>query len=322
MGSGHLGKRRYAEREDSDDDNKRKFQITLVLDPSNGTKKQKIDLSSVRKKVHSRIYSEDEDEDEDKDEEEAVRRLLKGRRVKDILDENATLTAEVARLRAKLKKYKNSTPKEQTLESCSPTSDPSSSNYGSGLATSRSSSSASDPKTRAPAPCVTSELAPTQPKPTTSSRSNPARQSTPEGLPAPGVDSSASGLEVIVPERSIAKLKVQGNKLRELLGLNNDKRAWSRYLANIRRILAVSNIDWDMTWKQQSIAETLRILNMIEEEMPAFKRFFNQWGAEWMATNAFNHRRAHLVTLSKPPGERGRKRKMDASSSDSEVEFV
>ncbi|QRV96058.1 hypothetical protein RhiJN_24076 [Ceratobasidium sp. AG-Ba] len=329
MGSSRPAKRKRVERQDSDgsDDDKRHFQITLVLDPSKHAKKQKIDLRNVHKKAKRRVDSDSEDD--------GGKPSSKGRRLKHALDENAALVAEVARLRAKLTKRKRNTSKKSSLDSSSSSSSTSSKSRSSSSASSSSSnfsSSDSSSTSGSSRGCRTSTPSSISEPPILELNSSSASRSSTTGRPtlpssiALAARPSQSTLEETVLERSITapqtKAKMITTKFRELLGLKHDKKTWLEYLGNVRRILVVANIDWDTTWKQQSTPKTANVLNMIEEEMPCFKRFYDQWGAEWIALECFNHRRSYRMAVVKPREEKARKRKSGTLSGSSDVKFV
>ncbi|KAF8601854.1 hypothetical protein BDV93DRAFT_558030 [Ceratobasidium sp. AG-I] len=72
------------------------------------------------------------------------------------------------------------------------------------------------------------------------------------------------------------------SQIREHLGVVGDDAKWLCIRALLRGFMWLAALDFDISWKQQ---------DMIRERIPRFCRFANNWAAELLVQDIFNHRR-------------------------------
>ncbi|QRV80886.1 hypothetical protein RhiJN_08901 [Ceratobasidium sp. AG-Ba] len=119
-------------------------------------------------------------------------------------------------------------------------------------------------------------------------------------MPAPG--------SVAPPERLS---DVTMTKIRQDLGLADDTTRWFEIRAHVRDFMAMAALNLDEPWKHQNKTRLGNLYELILQRIPEFGRFLNNWAAEIIVRDVFNHRRT--FRNSKKPGWKGKRKRRDTA---------
>ncbi|KAF8593368.1 hypothetical protein BDV93DRAFT_238362 [Ceratobasidium sp. AG-I] len=88
-------------------------------------------------------------------------------------------------------------------------------------------------------------------------------------------------------------------EIREHFGLSSLKHdaEWLCIRALLRDFMCMAALDFDIPWKQQDMVRLGNLITFIRERIPRFCRFANNWAAELVVQDIFNHKRTHLLKL-------------------------
>ncbi|QRV91936.1 hypothetical protein RhiJN_19954 [Ceratobasidium sp. AG-Ba] len=109
--------------------------------------------------------------------------------------------------------------------------------------------------------------------------------------------------------------EVTMSQIRQHLGLAKDTTRWFEIRAHVRDFMAMAALNLDEPWKHQNKTRLGNLYESILQRIPEFARFLNNWAAEIIVRDVFNHCRT--FRNSKKPGWKG-KRKRQGSKKDAE----
>ncbi|KAG8782948.1 hypothetical protein FRC12_020285 [Ceratobasidium sp. 428] len=80
--------------------------------------------------------------------------------------------------------------------------------------------------------------------------------------------------------------------IRQLMGLTDDPR-WLQVRASIRDFFCLAGLDLGFPWKKQNKTRRGNLYQLAWERIPELQRFENNWAAELIVQDIFNHRRTY-----------------------------
>ncbi|KAG9086638.1 hypothetical protein FS749_003507 [Ceratobasidium sp. UAMH 11750] len=97
--------------------------------------------------------------------------------------------------------------------------------------------------------------------------------------------------------------KVTMGQIRGYLGLTNNTPRWLEIRALVRDFICMAALDFGESWSRQDPVRLGNLYSLMIERIPEFRRFTNNWAAELMVQDIFNHRRTYMVKKQKAAGE-------------------
>ncbi|KAG9096124.1 hypothetical protein FRC06_009006 [Ceratobasidium sp. 370] len=97
------------------------------------------------------------------------------------------------------------------------------------------------------------------------------------------------------------KATVTIERLRQLMGLLGEEGGlrWLEIRADIRDFVTRFGLNLGLPWKQQDKTTLASLYAMVRKRTPELNKFANNWGAEYLVQETFNHRRSHWLALQK-----------------------
>ncbi|KAG9090738.1 hypothetical protein FS749_000324, partial [Ceratobasidium sp. UAMH 11750] len=90
-------------------------------------------------------------------------------------------------------------------------------------------------------------------------------------------------------------------RVRTLMGLGSPQHddQWHEYRTVIYDMSALAQFNYKTSWKHQDKAKVIALCNMAREHIPPLQWFKENWVAEYLVQDAFNHRRSHIQRKAK-----------------------
>ncbi|KAL1755023.1 hypothetical protein FB107DRAFT_214552 [Schizophyllum commune] len=102
--------------------------------------------------------------------------------------------------------------------------------------------------------------------------------------------------------------KVKISDVREKLDLAGDenKPEWLDLRQVIRDMTTAGFIDWTLNWRSQKSKKLGKIYDAVEENVPALRRFHNQWGTELLVKEFFQTYKTYKSCIKNPKSYRAK----------------
>ncbi|KAL1712196.1 hypothetical protein EV715DRAFT_214133 [Schizophyllum commune] len=102
--------------------------------------------------------------------------------------------------------------------------------------------------------------------------------------------------------------KVKILDIREKLGLagEENKPEWLDLRQVIRDMTTAGFIDWTLNWRSQKSKRLGKIYDAVEENVPALRRFHNQWGTELLVKEFFQTHKTYKSCIKNPKSYRAK----------------
>lgn len=115
--------------------------------------------------------------------------------------------------------------------------------------------------------------------------------------PAPVAPTPATSTGPAVVPLPKSKTLVTIGSIRADLGVSEDDRRWRDIRATIRDLMIRAGINIAEPWKHQDKSQLGLLYGMIRKRVPELRPFTNNWGAEYLVQETFNHRRSHRLHM-------------------------
>ncbi|KAG8727921.1 hypothetical protein FRC10_005465 [Ceratobasidium sp. 414] len=115
-------------------------------------------------------------------------------------------------------------------------------------------------------------------------------------------NSAANGAPAAKPKKAPVpdkKTEVTIRQLRTLLGLEENEIRWLEIHSIIRDLISRVGLDFSLPWKLQDKTQLGTLYSLVRNRVPEHNNFANNWGAEYLVQETFNHRRSHRLSLVK-----------------------